>query len=957
MGGGIGGGQVCVFNVLVATGGDVCVVDVLVAVGGHVCVVNVLVPIDDNKTIERLELSPGTTYRFRIAAINACGRGEFSEPAAFKTCIPGFPGAPSSIRISKGADGAHLAWDPPANTNGNISEYSVYLAIKNSQSIETPSSLAFVLVYRDDSPSCTVKTSSLQNAHVDQTNKPAIIFRIAAKNEKGYGPATQIIDQVFKIGLADEGVREDTKAVAAKLSRIKTRLQTNKELEPLEGDGEDVKHWNTALESLPDKTWFGAPWLFVECYMYRYIHSVFQDTTHFQYPHFDVFREEKQKGLVSSLSNMSKIWSSLCDVTMVTRDVIATCIKISLWGNKTDLSLLQHFNLSVNDVQSGTAVDQNGGRILSNDLEKVVECVMNLENGHDVLVKMFQFIYSFSTLTQLLIPQVGIVLDNSGYELFSDLCLVDALLRSGRVTMVTLHQKSIPWFVSDVTQCDFDSTLSDLLGHDELKGFSERLTSYKSASKLLTTDHPFWTSPSPFCEMRSVAPDLHDQLSKCDLVLFKGDLNYRKLVNDRTWSYDTKFGTALEGFSPTKVYSFLKFSSHPHLLTSVQPPTLFVRFGAPWLFVECYMYRYIHSVFQDTTHFQYPHFDVFREEKQKGLASSLSNMSKIWSSLSDVTMVTRDVIATCIKLSLWGNKTDLSLLEHFNLSVNDVQSGTAVDQNDGRILSNNLEKVVDCVMNLENGHVGIVLDNSGYELFSDLCLVDALLRSGRVTMVTLHQKSIPWFVSDVTQCDFDSTLSDLLGHDELKGFSERLTSYKSSSKLITTEHPFWTSPSPFCEMRSVAPDLYDQLSKCDLVLFKGDLNYRKLVNDRTWSYDTKFGTALEGFSPTKEKNFWRQKIERKREGERERGRERKRERERERVTETGSFREREGESVWSNSCTQSYTAQPLLQSSVFSNKLDCLGRISLNSYRLLAPLNGSIVPLEDITERGGRTVV
>ena len=43
-----------------------------------------------------------------------------------------------------------------------------------------------------DSPSCTVKTTSLQNAHVDQTNKPAIIFRIAAKNEKGYGPATQV---------------------------------------------------------------------------------------------------------------------------------------------------------------------------------------------------------------------------------------------------------------------------------------------------------------------------------------------------------------------------------------------------------------------------------------------------------------------------------------------------------------------------------------------------------------------------------------------------------------------------------------------------------------------------------------------------------------------------------------------------------------------------------------------
>ena len=50
--------------------------------------------------------------------------------------------------IFQGADGAHLAWDPPANSNGNISEYSVYLAIKNSQSTDSPSSLAFVLVYR-----------------------------------------------------------------------------------------------------------------------------------------------------------------------------------------------------------------------------------------------------------------------------------------------------------------------------------------------------------------------------------------------------------------------------------------------------------------------------------------------------------------------------------------------------------------------------------------------------------------------------------------------------------------------------------------------------------------------------------------------------------------------------------------------------------------------------------------
>ena len=46
-------------------------------------------------------ISSGTAYKFRVAAINSCGRGLFSEVTAFKTCLPGFPGAPSSIKISK----------------------------------------------------------------------------------------------------------------------------------------------------------------------------------------------------------------------------------------------------------------------------------------------------------------------------------------------------------------------------------------------------------------------------------------------------------------------------------------------------------------------------------------------------------------------------------------------------------------------------------------------------------------------------------------------------------------------------------------------------------------------------------------------------------------------------------------------------------------------------------------
>ena len=56
--------------------------------------------VEDIKT-QRVELLPGKAYKFRVCGINSCGPGGFSEMAAFKTCMPGFPGAPSAIRISK----------------------------------------------------------------------------------------------------------------------------------------------------------------------------------------------------------------------------------------------------------------------------------------------------------------------------------------------------------------------------------------------------------------------------------------------------------------------------------------------------------------------------------------------------------------------------------------------------------------------------------------------------------------------------------------------------------------------------------------------------------------------------------------------------------------------------------------------------------------------------------------
>lgn len=203
------------------------------------------------QSLKKQELLPGTAYKFRVAAINACGRGLFSDVSAFKTCLPGFPGAPSAIKISKNAEGAHLSWEAPSNAAGNVSEYSVYLAIRSqsanqsdekpvagmtSSTSSTPVQLAFVRVYCGAQPTCTVSTATLQSAHIDFSTKPAIIFRIAAKNDKGYGPATQVrwLQDVRDLKDGQLAVKTTAKRAAADSRSAESSKRAKKEKEKKE---------------------------------------------------------------------------------------------------------------------------------------------------------------------------------------------------------------------------------------------------------------------------------------------------------------------------------------------------------------------------------------------------------------------------------------------------------------------------------------------------------------------------------------------------------------------------------------------------------------------------------------------------------------------------------------------------------------------------------------------------
>jgi len=58
------------------------------------------------------------------------------------------------------------------------------------------------------------------------------------------------------------------------------------------------------------------------------------------------------------------------------------------------------------------------------------------------------------------------------------------------------------------------------------------------------------------------------------------------------------------------------------------------------------------------------------------------------------------------------------------------------------------------------------------------------------------------------------------------------------------EADYWTLPTGFANMHLHDPELLKKLAQASLVIFKGDLNYRKLVGDLKWDPTTPFKEAL-----------------------------------------------------------------------------------------------------------------
>ncbi|CBY00879.1 similar to DUF89 domain protein [Plenodomus lingam JN3] len=390
---------------------------------------------------------------------------------------------------------------------------------------------------------------------------------------------TQGIDDVHRAtyGTTNDEALSEGKWIVSELAKLKYEVQHDRELTPIPDDGQsDVAAYNEELAARGNPKWHNVPWLYAECYLYRRVSSIFKRTK--QWKSYDLFARQKMSTFKSSRPAVLELAARYKDIVTDLRErrtssstqiseqvaeaekiLFVEMCEICLWGNATDLSLLT--NLSYEDIQKlqGSEARKKAEKnILVNDLDKVFE------------------VLSAARKSGSKNRRVDIVLDNAGFELFVDLILAGYLISAGLATTVVFHPKSIPWFVSDVLPADFAALLSALANpqgfystpsedekqagreptplsdseHANLQFLFQSWSSIYAEGQFVLRPNDFWTAAGSYWRLPKTQPELYEDLKGSELVIFKGDLNYRKLTADAAWPATTPFTEAIGPMGP-----------------------------------------------------------------------------------------------------------------------------------------------------------------------------------------------------------------------------------------------------------------------------------------------------------------------------------------------------------------------------------------------------------------------
>lgn len=283
----------------------------------------------------------------------------------------------------------------------------------------------------------------------------------------------------------------------------------------------DASAWEAYTQPYLGQEWLTPPWFFMETYFYRRL----IEATGFYEPGpgfgVDPFHYQKQQGLLTTSAAIQAIAARLNNWIGADQkyEHLAALLAIDLWGNRADLSLWPAGETGAQPMDVDWEAAQ--AYTLADDSESVVR---HLHGRPDA--------------------RIDIIVDNAGLELVADLALADYLLSTAAARNVLLHLKPHPTFVSDAMIKDVHETAVFLVEQEDgdIAAFGERLQAHIAAGRLLLEDDPFWVSPLAFWEMPG---ELRQELAQSDLIISKGDANYRRLLGDRHWPFTTPFASIL----------------------------------------------------------------------------------------------------------------------------------------------------------------------------------------------------------------------------------------------------------------------------------------------------------------------------------------------------------------------------------------------------------------------------
>lgn len=280
-------------------------------------------------------------------------------------------------------------------------------------------------------------------------------------------------------------------------------------IEPLRDDAPDAQSWREWDRGYYGKPWSDAPFLWAEGFFFR---RILVATGYYAPGAADPYEPMKDGELADPGLEAAFAWyGALAGLEPARR--FASLVEAAVLGNRADLVF------QVTEVVEGyTAVNPP----LADDTEPIWERLRGGGGGESAIV--------------------AIICDNAGRELISDLLLAHELLTTGTAHDVELHVKPEPYYISDATAADVGKCLRRLRGMAGALGSAGRaLFELAAAGRLRVLTHSFWCAPLGF---RELPEDLHASLAGRFLI-FKGDLNYRRLVGDYWWDPATPFADAV----------------------------------------------------------------------------------------------------------------------------------------------------------------------------------------------------------------------------------------------------------------------------------------------------------------------------------------------------------------------------------------------------------------------------